>query len=225
MEHEGNPMGESPRWAANIVHTCMGVQPGERVLIAVDEPLGAVREALRAGPAELWTYALPDTSRPFPEFPETYVDLASRMDAVILFLASLDPVVELPAPIAARSAISRGRARYAEGAHIDQSILEHELSTDYEQIYALTISLADRLRGSSSVRVTTPLGTDLRLSVAGREWITDNGLLRGHGVYGNLPAGEVFVAPVEDSAEGMLVVDESLPGLRLTEPVRLVFEA
>jgi hypothetical protein len=31
--------------------------------------------------------------------------------------------------------------------------------------------------------------------------------------------------PVENSAEGMLVVDESLPGLRLTEPVWLAFEA
>jgi aminopeptidase len=61
--------------------------------------------------------------------------------------------------------------------------------------------------------------------VARREWITDTGLLRGRGIYGSLPAGDVFVAPVENSAEGMLVGDESLPGLRLTEPVWLVFEA
>ena len=50
------------------------------------------------------------------------------------------------------------------------------------------------------------------------------GILRGRGVYGNLPAGEVFVAPVEDGAEGVLVVDKTLPGLELSEPVRLLFE-
>ena len=50
--------GATPTWAANIIHTCMGVGPGEKVLVAVDEPLGPVRkalhsEALEAGPAEL----------------------------------------------------------------------------------------------------------------------------------------------------------------------------
>jgi leucyl aminopeptidase (aminopeptidase T) len=102
--------------------------------------------------------------------------------------------------------------------------LEHELGADYEQIAALTQALADLLHGSSSVHITTPLGTDLRLSVAGREWRTDTGVLTGRGVYGNLPAGEVYVAPVEDGAEGVLVIDKSLPGLVLSEPVRLVFE-
>lgn len=115
MDDRRNATGESPRWAENIVRTCLGVQPGERVLIAVDEPLGSVRKALHSGalgasPAEPWTYTLPDASRPVSEFPETYVGLASRMDAVVLFLASLNPVVELPAHIAARSAISGGRA-------------------------------------------------------------------------------------------------------------------
>jgi leucyl aminopeptidase (aminopeptidase T) len=146
------------------------------------------------------------------------------MDAVVVLLASLDPVVEIPAHVAARSVITRGNPRYAVGDYIDRSILEHELSADYGRISALTHSLVDRLQGGSSVHVTTPLGTDLRLSVAGRTWRTDTGILRGHGVYGNLPAGEVFVAPVEHSAEGVLVVDKGLPGLELSEPVRLVFE-
>jgi leucyl aminopeptidase (aminopeptidase T) len=229
MYHEDGPARSSPPWAANIIHTCMGVEPGERVLIVVDEPLRfaldpLLAEALEAGPAELWTFTFSNAARPFTEFPEQVLDLATQMDAVVTLLSSFDPVVELPAHVAARSIITSGNPRYAVGAYIDPGILEHELSADYEQISALTHSLADRLQGSSSVHVTTPLGTDLRLSVAGRDWRTDTGILRGHGVYGNLPAGEVFVAPVEDSAEGVLMVDKSLPGLKLSEPVRLVFE-
>ena len=207
----------------------MGVEPGENVLIAVDEPLRYVldpllEETLEAGSAEAWTYTFSDAARPFAEFPARLLDLATRMDAVVTLLASLDPVVELPAHVAARSAIVGGNARYAFGAYIDRGTLDHELSADYGLISALTHSLADRLQGSSSVHVTTPLGTDLRLSVAGRTWRTDTSILRSRGVYGNLPAGEVFVAPVEHSAEGVLVVDKGLPGLELSEPVRLVFE-
>ena len=62
------------------------------------------------------------------------------------------------------------------------------------------------------------------MSLAGREWKTDTGILRGQGVFGNLPGGEIYIAPIEDSAEGVLVIDKSLPGLLLTEPVRMVFE-
>jgi leucyl aminopeptidase (aminopeptidase T) len=229
MHHEDRPSDANPPWAANVIHTCIGVEPGEKVLIAVDDPLRYaldpfLGEALKAEPAEAWTYTFSNVARPFTEFPARLLDLATQMDAVVVLLASLDPVVEIPAHVAARSAITRGNPRYAIGAYIDRSILERELSADYGRISALTHSLADRLQGSSSVHVTTPLGTDLRLSVAGRPWRTDTGILRGHGVYGNLPAGEVFVAPVEYIAEGVLVVDKGLPGLELSEPVRLVFE-
>ena len=107
------------------------------------------------------------------------------MDAVLEFLASLDPGVKLPAHVAARTVITSGNPRYAFGAYIDQSILEHELSADYGQISELTHSVADRLQGTSSVHLTTPLCTDLRLSIAGRIWCTDTGILRGSGIYGN----------------------------------------
>jgi leucyl aminopeptidase (aminopeptidase T) len=43
-------------------------------------------------------------------------------------------------------------------------------------------------------------------------------------VFGNLPAGEIYIAPLEDSAEGVLVVDASFPGLLLSEPVKMTFE-
>ncbi len=216
-------------WAANIIHTCMGVQRGERVLIVVDEPLSFVREALlvevlRAGPTELWPHTFPDAARPFAEFPQRLIALAKEVDAVVLLLASLEPSVELPAHLAARLAIARGASRYTVGAYIDEGVLENELSADYEEVAALTRTLADRLQGSSSVHITTALGTDLRLSVERRPWLLDTGLLRGRGVYGNLPAGEVFAAPLENSAEGVLVIDKSLPGLVLSEPVRVRFE-
>ncbi len=217
-----------PRWAVNVIHTCMGIQPGEKVLIVVDEPLAEARdallgEALVAQPGELWSYTIPNAVRPFREYPPGLLRLAKDVDVVILLLASVEPFHELPAWVAAREVIRSGPARFGAGAYIDQSILDHELSADYEQIAAQTQTLARWLSGRAAVHITTSLGTDLRLSVAGREWRTDTGLLRGRGVYGNLPAGEVYVAPVEDSAHGVLVIDKSLPGLVLDEPVRLEF--
>jgi leucyl aminopeptidase (aminopeptidase T) len=220
---------QTPQWVMNIIHTCMGLQRGEKILVVVDEPLGHARDALLAeavkiGPAELWNYTFSNTSRPLSEYPPQLLTLATQVDAVILLLASMDSATELPAWVAGREAIRKGTARAGLGAFIDQSILDRELSADYEQIAAFTLALAEQLRGSSTARVTTALGTDLHLSLAGREWRTDTGILRGQGVFGNLPAGEIYIAPIEDSADGVLVVDKCLPGLLLSEPVKLVFE-
>jgi leucyl aminopeptidase (aminopeptidase T) len=207
----------------------MGVQAGEKVLIAVDEPLGFVRdalqaEALKANPAELWTYTIPDAIRPFSEFPPRMRDLISQVDVAVRFLSTVDPVKEGSAHMSILGAVRESNVRYGFGAYIDDGILENELSADYQAIADLTLALVDWLQGRESVHITTPLGTDLGLSVAGREWQPDTGVIRGQGVFGNLPAGEVYVAPLEDSAEGVLMIDKSLPGFPLSEPVRLVFE-
>lgn len=219
----------TPVWATNIIRTCVGVSAGEKLLISVDEPLGHVRDALVAEarqvqPDELWTYTFADAERPFEEYPREMLDMAVRADAVILLLASLDPSKEMPAWVAGRHRILAGGARFAAGAYIDDSILEHELSADYGEIAAITDALARRLSGSLEIRVTTRLGTDLHLKVGGRGWLSDGGMLRGKGTYGNLPGGEVAVAPSEDGANGLLVVDKTLPGMVLTEPVYVVFD-
>ena len=220
---------ETPQWAMNVIHTCLGLQRGEKILIVVDEPLGYARdillaEATKTEPAELWSYTFPNASRPLDAYPPSLLTLVTQVDGVILLLASADPEKEMPAWNGGKAAIVKGNARAGIGAFIDQSILDREMSADYEQIAALTLSLAERLRGSSTAHITTSLGTDLRLSLAGREWRTDTGVLRGRGIFGNLPAGEIFIAPIENSAKGVLVIDKCLPGLLLSEPVKLVFE-
>lgn len=229
MTTKASEPGNRPLWAANIIRVCVGLQGGESLLVVVDEPLGHVRDALlgeasRTGPAELWSYTFSNAVRPFDAYPRRLLALATEVDVVVLLLSTVEPTVEVPAWVASREVIRKGRARFAAGAYIDQSILDHELSADYEQIAAYTLALEEQLRGSRSARITSPQGTDLALSLAGREWRVDTGILRGRGAYGNLPAGEVYVAPVEDSAEGVLVIDKSLPGLLLSEPVQLTVE-
>ena len=77
------------------------------------------------------------------------------------------------------------------------------------------------------MRLRSPAGTDLSFRVTGRPWLTDAHPL-GPGEYGNYPGGEIFVAPLEDSADGVLVADLTVPytvdGL-VDEPVVLRFEA
>lgn len=220
---------ETPQWVMNVVHTCMGLQRGEKILIVVDEPLGYARdillaEAAQTDPAELWSYTFPNASRPLSEYPSPLLALVTQVDAIVFLFASVNQLKESPALLSGRAAIGKGMARTGLGAFIDQSILDIEMSADYGQIAKFTDSLTQRLQGSSIAHVTTALGTNLRLSLAGREWKKDTGILRGQKAFGNLPAGETYIAPVEDSAEGVLVVDKCFPGMLLSEPTRMTFE-
>ena len=220
---------ETPRWATNVIHTCMGLQRGEKILIVVDEPLGYARDALLAeaaqtDPAELWNYTFPNASRPISEYPSPLLALVTQVDAIVFLFASVNQLKESPALLSGRAAIGKGIARAGLGAFIDQSILDIEMSADYGQIATFTDSLTQRLQGSSTAHITTALGTNLRLSLAGREWKKDTGILRAQKAFGNLPAGETYIAPVEDSAEGLLVVDKCFPGMLLSEPTRMTFE-
>jgi aminopeptidase len=56
--------------------------------------------------------------------------------------------------------------------------------------------LVERLGRAREIRIEAE-GTDLRLSVAGRTWINSDGRR-------NMPSGEVFTGPHEDSAEGTI---------------------
>jgi leucyl aminopeptidase (aminopeptidase T) len=59
-----------------------------------------------------------------------------------------------------------------------------------------------------TVHLTAPAGTDITLGIAGRAFDTDVRIKPG--TYGNLPAGEIWCAPMEDEAEGVLVCDGSI---------------
>jgi leucyl aminopeptidase (aminopeptidase T) len=55
--------------------------------------------------------------------------------------------------------------------------------------------------------------------------IADGGELGTRGAFGNLPCGEGFIAPVEGTSEGTLVVDGSIAGVGLLDtPVSLTVE-
>jgi aminopeptidase len=78
--------------------------------------------------------------------------------------------------------------------------------------------LADWIQGHEEVRITAP-GTDLRLGIAERTFIAADG---EH----NMPDGEFFTGPIEDSAEGE--VSFHLPatiGGREVAGVRMRFES
>ncbi len=89
------------------------------------------------------------------------------------------------------------------------------LNADYEKIGQLSEKLAVILREGKIVNIKTDAGTDVDLFIEGRDSLADTGLNHSRGDFSNLPAGEAYIAPVENKSSGRIVYDGSMAGIGL----------
>ncbi|TFG26395.1 MAG: hypothetical protein EU532_09925 [Promethearchaeota archaeon] len=93
--------------------------------------------------------------------------------------------------------------------NINDEIIKTGMQANYYKIASLTYMVTSIAVKSRSARISTPKGTDLTVTFSDRiNWVPDTGLLWYKGMWGNLPAGEVFTCP--DSVEGIMIIDGTL---------------
>lgn len=86
-------------------------------------------------------------------------------------------------------------------------IFWNTMDINHEKLYEFNEQLMKKLEGKKLVRITGK-ETDLEFLIQGRILLNDCGLVeKERRSYLNLPAGEVFVAPVENSAQGEIYFD------------------
>jgi aminopeptidase len=99
---------------------------------------------------------------------------------------------------------------------------------DYVEMRANAAKLKKVLDAGKEVRVTAPAGTDVTISIEGRQAHSDDGDFRAPGTGGNMPCGEVYISPIVGSTKGTIVYDGTLdliPScIQPREPVHVHFK-
>jgi leucyl aminopeptidase (aminopeptidase T) len=113
----------------------------------------------------------------------------------------------------ARKDASKIGVRISSMPGITEDIVKRAIDVDYSKILKRNNKLCKILTKGGKVKVTNKLGTDIELNVKGRNCFNGNGIYTKKGRFGNLPAGEVCLAPLEGTANGVLVVDKSIGNL------------
>ncbi|NVO00439.1 MAG: aminopeptidase [Geobacteraceae bacterium] len=111
-------------------------------------------------------------------------------------------------------------ARFASLPHFDPEMFFTSMAVDWAALAQRTANVAQAVNRGTFVRLSTPDGTDLSFSIAGRHAEGDDGLLTAPGSFGNLPAGEAYLAPLEGTAEGVMVICYA-PTRKLDPPLTL----
>jgi len=112
--------------------------------------------------------------------------------------------------------------RYASMPLFDPSMFLTSMNVDWKEVAERSRAIADVLTEGEWAHIVSEDGTDIEFSIEGRKGIADTGLFHNPGEYGNLPAGEAFVAPRENEAFGKLVVLYA-PDRRLERPLTFKF--
>lgn len=110
--------------------------------------------------------------------------------------------------------------RYASMPLFEKSMLDGPMLADWKEVEARTGRLVEKMSGGDMIYVTSHNGTSISFSMKGRDVQPDTGILTGRGAFGNLPAGEAFLAPLEGTAEGTLILEWS-PSKKLKEAIEL----
>ncbi|MEW6161742.1 MAG: aminopeptidase [Nitrospirota bacterium] len=110
--------------------------------------------------------------------------------------------------------------RYASMPLFDISMLECAMNVDWKALAKRTRGLAREVNKAEFIEVKTLNGSYISFSKRGRRAKSDTGILTRPGSFGNLPAGEVFLAPLEGTAKGRLIL-EWASTRRLKSPITL----
>jgi leucyl aminopeptidase (aminopeptidase T) len=204
--------------AAATTVECLGVTPGERFLVVYNPELAEIAEAVaEAGSAttEATTVlSFPMLSRHGEEPPAEVAAALLEADAAALITGySLSHTQ-------ARVAGTQQGLRVASMPSIELPTFVRAIPVDYGHMETVGRRLAAELTAAETCHITSPAGTDIELVLSGRFGRSDDGDLRSPGAFGNLPAGEGYIAPVETEGSGRIVFDGSLASWGvLEEPV------
>jgi leucyl aminopeptidase (aminopeptidase T) len=196
-----------------VIDRCLGIAPGEEVLVIADSETRSIGEALRegargAGAEGVLTLMDPrevDGNEP----PET---IAGALKCCDVFIA---PTSRSLSHTTARKEATDQGARGATMPGATEDMLARAMAIDFDAMASRSRAVAALLSDAGAAHLTCPRGTDFTLDLAGRDGIADDGALTAPGAFGNLPCGEGFIAPA--GGEGRIVVAGSMASLGLAE--------
>lgn len=213
-------MSDLERAALIAVRDCLGLQPSETLLVITDPPLGSLARVLVDAARKIAREVL------LIEYDVRQVNGEEPPPPTPIAMAAVDAVLAVTTRslthTTARRAATAAGARVATMPGITEECLIRTMNADYHAIAARTERVAEMLSAASVAHVSSALGTDVTLPIAGISAIASTGLILRSGQWGNLPSGEAYMRPDEGKTEGIVVVDGSLAGIgKVREPVRI----
>ncbi len=204
----------------NLLLNNMGAKENETILILCDESKVELAEFMHKAAREIsdhvFLLCFPTAEKSGTEPPELAAIAMTLADVVVVLTEH-----SITHTKAKKNACAKG-VRVATMPGITKDMFSFgAITADYKKVVELTETLVNKLTAGKYVTISKS-DRELSFSIEKRLGISSTGIYKNKGESGNLPSGEAYIAPVEGSAEGTMLVDGSFVGAgKLSEPMLL----
>ncbi|MBI2647600.1 aminopeptidase [Candidatus Woesearchaeota archaeon] len=189
----------------------MNLKSNESCLIITDDKLKPIGNILYNNSLKITKKSklilIPTSKVHGAEPPKDIANVMLKYDVILI------PTTKSLSHTKARENASKKGARIASMPGITIDMMKKALNVDFYKIRKINNFLISRLKNCSKVTLKTKNSTFVEFFVRSRKWLSDDGDYTKKGAFGNLPAGEIFIAPLEGKTSGKIVVDASVGGL------------
>jgi len=200
--------------------------PEDKVLILTDPDSKSVAESfyhatIKSG-CTVDLYTIENSKRPLKEIPPELEAMLPGKTIVLNIIKAYPD--EIPFRIKWLFKIEENKLiRTGHMPGINEEIMLNSVNVDFGEMKRTAYMLIDALKNVVRIHITTDRGTDLLLGVAGRKFVGDIGV-EATGMC-NIPCGEVYCAPLETEADGVVVFDASIGDIGLIKhPLKVSLE-
>jgi len=197
------------RGARKVIKICANVSQGERVLIITDPE--------RLNIANLLMGVMEEGIEPVMAvmFPNKY-DGQEPPDIIACAMLEADVVImpvtkSISHSTAVHNALNNGARVLAMSAFVEEQMYVGGIQADFVKQRPECERFAEHFTNSNKVEITSSSGTKFTASIKGRNGNAHSCIVNEPGQYSAVPNIEANVAPVEGTAEGVIVVDGSVP--------------
>ena len=212
--------------AERAVNQALRIRKGEKFLLVTDTAKLEIAEALarraKDAGAEVTTYLMTETLRPITGPTRQFKEFIRGANVTTYLLEGRFPEKPFRGFMVAAGS-KHGRICMMPG--ITRDMMERLVAIDFSAMARFTKKVMKAVKDADIV-VENAAGTRIAFSVYGRAWHADIGDISKKGVHGNLPAGECFTCPVEETFTGRIAIglidDKMGPGEMTFKAGRLV---
>jgi leucyl aminopeptidase (aminopeptidase T) len=209
--------------AGNALAHVLDVREGEHLLVVTDEHRLEIGNAFYEAGEQLGMegrlFVLEDGERPLTELPHDLKRALAGADVMVSVFIGYPE--ETPFRVVLLHTAKASNVRTGHGPGIsDDMMLEGAMQVDFRELAVIGDQKVAQLEGAERAHLTSPAGSDIWFSTSGRKFESDVRI--GPASFGNLPNGEVRVAPVETGAQGTLVCESTIGDLgKVASPVSI----
>jgi aminopeptidase len=168
------------------------------------------------------TYEINEQDRPLKEPPAELIKMLSGRSIVLNIIKAYSE--EIPFRIKWIFKVEENKQiKLGHMPGITEAMMLGSVNVDYHKMRSAADSLLKSLQNADIIHITTEEGTNLILGVKDRLFVGDVGVKQGEMC--NLPCGEIYCAPIETEADGVVIFNASVGDLGLLKtPLKVYLE-